>query len=255
MDLTSSQAVVAAGGAALALALLHLLARRLRELPGIPERVVGSFSGGIAVAYVFLHLLPEIAEGDRTVGETLGDRLPVSPLVDLGIFLVALVGFLVFYALERLAEASAPEPRTGRGSALAFRVHLASFAVYNALLTYTMPLRFRTGVAFAVLFSVAMGLHFVLTDRGLDEHYGTRFDLRARLALAGSLLAGWLLAAVLAPTSTLVVALLTAFLGGSILLNVFKEELPSSRGSSLGWFAGSAAFYAALLAVVTGLAA
>ena len=31
-----------------------------------------------------------------------------------------------------------------------------------------MPLRLRTGVGFAILFTVAMGLHFVLTDRGLE---------------------------------------------------------------------------------------
>ena len=47
--------------------------------------------------------------------------------------------------------------------------------IYNALITYTMPLRLRTGVLFAVLFSVAMGLHFVLTDRSLEERDGNRF--------------------------------------------------------------------------------
>lgn len=47
-----------------------------------------------------------------------------------------------------------------------------------------MALRLRTGVVFAGLFAAAMALHFVLTDRGLEEHYGDRFDnptsLRAR---------------------------------------------------------------------------
>ncbi len=106
-------------------------------------------------------------------------------------------------------------------------------------------------MVFALLFTVAMGLHFVLTDRGLEEHYGTRFSTSARALLAGGLLAGWALAAVFAPTSSLLVSLLTAFLGGSILLNVFKEEIPSNRGSSFGWFTTGLVGYAALLAITT----
>lgn len=31
--------------------------------------------------------------------------------------------------------------------------------------------RLPTGILFAVLFTIAMGMHLVLTDRGLQEHY------------------------------------------------------------------------------------
>lgn len=64
---------------------------------------------------------------------------------------------------------------------------------------------------------------------------------------------GWALAAVFAPTNAVVVATLTAPLGGSILLNVFKEELPSTGRSSYGWFMVGLALYAGLLALVTAL--
>ncbi|WP_206475169.1 hypothetical protein, partial [Dietzia sp. KRD202] len=128
-----------------------------------------------------------------------------------------------------------------------YRLHLASFLVYNGLITYTMPLRLRTGIAFALLFTVAMGLHFVLTDRGLEERDPRRFAARGRGALAAALLAGWALSAVFAPSSTVVVALLTALLGGSVLLNVFKEELPSGGRSSFGWFLTGLSLYSVLL--------
>lgn len=52
----------------------------------------------------------------------------------------------------------------------------------------------------------------------------------------------------------MLVALLTALLGGSILLNVFKEEIPSNRSSSFGWFLTGLTLYAGLLALVTALA-
>ena len=64
---------------------------------------------------------------------------------------------------------------------------------------------------------------------------------------------GWAAAALAAPTSALLVALLTALLGGSILLNVFKEEIPTGRRSSFGWFLAGLVLYATLLAAVTAL--
>ncbi len=235
----------------LVLAALHFLAPRLRRLPGVPEAATASFAGGISVAYVFLHLLPELAEGNREVAEALRRQVEASPLLDLAIFLIALLGFVVFYGLERLATRSAgPATDPPRG---VFALHLGSFAVYNALITYTMPLRVRTGIVFALLFSLAMGLHFVLTDRGLERQYPRRFRASGGLVLGVALLGGWVLAAVLAPTNVLVVSLMTAFLAGSILLNVFKEEIPSERESRFGWFLVGVAGYAVLLAAETAL--
>ena len=252
-------ALLAALAVTLVLVALHLLAPRVHTLPGVPRRAIGSFAGGLAVAYVFLHLLPELAAGNEEVGEVLGDALVVTPLFDLAVFLVALAGFAALYGLERLAERSGSDRGGDGGSSEpppgVYWLHLSSFGLYNALITYTMPLRFRTGTAFALLFAVAMGLHFVLTDRSLAEHYPRRFRRSGRFLLAGALLLGWLLAAVAAPTSTLVVVLLTALLGGGILLNVFKEELPEAgRRSSYPWFLGGLVLYAGLLTAVTAAA-
>jgi hypothetical protein len=252
-DLTTTQSLMGALVISLLLAALHVAAPRIRRLPLVPERVTGSFAGGLAVAYVFLHLLPELAEGNEAIGEALSDVVEPTPLLDLGIFLVALVGFAAFYGLERLARTRAATGGAAREPTGVYWLHLGSFMVYNALITYTMALRLRTGVAFAVLFAIAMGLHFVLTDRSLEEHYPHRFPRSGRVLLAAALLVGWGLDALFAPTSTVVVALLTALLGGSILLNVFKEELPSIGRSSYGWFLTGLGLYAALLTVVTAL--
>jgi hypothetical protein len=245
-ELSPDASIAGALVIAVALAALHLAAPHIRKLPGVPESATGSFAGGLAVAYVFLHLLPELAAGNEAVGEALSDVVRPTPLLELAIFLVALVGFTVFFGLERLSGSGGREP----GVAV-YRLHLVAFLVYNGLITYTMALRLRTGIVFALLFSVAMGLHFVLTDRGLAERYPRRFAAHGRYALAAALLAGWVLSAVFAPTSTVVVALLTALLGGSVLLNVFKEELPSGRRSRFGWFLVGLLLYSALLALVT----
>lgn len=214
----TSSAVLLALVSALVLAVLHLAAPRIRKLPLVPEQVTASFAGGIAVSYVFLHLLPELTEGNERLSEVLGDQSGRTPLLGLEIFLVAPIGF----------------------------------TVYNGVIGYTLPLNWRASSVFAVVFTAAIGLHFVLTDRGLEEHYGTRFDRwPPRLLLAGALLGGWGLAALVAPTSGTAVSLLTAFLAGSIVLNVFKQEIPSTRRSHFGWFVIGVVLYAALPAGAT----
>jgi hypothetical protein len=262
----TTTALVLALASTAVLAALHLLAPRIRKLPLIPERATASFAGGLAVAYVFLHLLPELARGSEELRELFGEEGSPSPLLEFGIFIVALVGFLAFYALERLAERSqhgvgAPSgdeaargerlPEPGTGDRGVFRVHLGSFLIYNAIITYTLPSTYRTGLFFAVLFTVAMGLHFVLSDRGLEEHYGRLFDRwPPRLMLAGALVLGWVLALFFAPTRSVTVSVLTALLAGGILLNVFKEEIPSARRSSLRWFTVGLVSYALLLGAI-----
>ena len=260
----TTTAIILALASTLALAALHLLAPQIRRLPLVPEHATASFAGGLAVSYVFLHLLPELARGNIELRELFEETGEPSPLVELAIFVVALVGFCIFYGLERLAErsraarghgASAGETDTAHTSYTnVFWVHLGSFLVYNAVITYTLSSNYRTGVGFAVLFTIAMGLHFVLSDRGLEEHYGRQFTRRLpRLILAGGLLLGWALSAVFAPTRSITVSLLMAFLAGSVLLNVFKEEIPAARRSSFPWFVTGLVGYAALLATITAL--
>ena len=48
---------------------------------------------------------------------------------------------------------------------------------------------------------------------------------------------GSLHAAVAHPISDLALAVATAFVGGGLLISVFREELPDAGRSRLGWFA------------------
>lgn len=50
---------------------MHVLTPTLRFLEGTPRSVWLSLAGGVSVAYVFVHLLPELAEGQRHVAESL----------------------------------------------------------------------------------------------------------------------------------------------------------------------------------------
>ncbi len=91
--------------AVVGLAVVHLFSNRLRFLNVTPRSIWLSIFGGISVSYVFVHLLPELAEGQQTVVEALDEGRGLAFLQS-HIYLVALLGLVVFYGLERLATSS-----------------------------------------------------------------------------------------------------------------------------------------------------
>jgi hypothetical protein len=231
----------------LALMISHYLWPLIRRIPGLHERQAASFAGGVAVAYVFLHMLPELVEGNANVGRLLARVDKLTPLLDLGIFMVALLGFTLYYGLELLTQRAAVKSPAAEGRVYA--LHLGMYCLYNFLITYTMPLRVQTGLVYAIIFTVAMALHFILSDRNFTRHFPRRFSLGGRLILLASLAAGWVVTALTEPINVLLVSLMIAFLSGSILYNVFREELPGERNSSYACFTLGLGVVTALLAL------
>lgn len=235
---------------ALALALVHLLAGRLRSLAVIPRSRWLSMAGGASVAYVFVHLLPEVQEASETV-----DARGFFPAVlDAHVYLVSLLGFATFYGLEQFVRRSRDRERRPRrlewrADTAVFWLHCGSFAVYNALIGYLLVHREVPGVTSLLTYAAAMGLHFLVNDVGLREHHGDVYHRRGRWLLAGAIVAGCGLGYAVA-VDELALALLVAFLAGGVILNVIKEELPADRESRFWAFAAGATGYTLVLLAV-----
>lgn len=231
--------------AAVVLAVLHLVGRRLTFLSVTPRSVWLSAAGGVSVAYVFLHLLPELHEGQHALAERGGAALLAG---NAGIYLVALGGLVLFYGLERLALRSRREARQGgegdRTTAGAFALHIGSFAAYNLVIGYLLLHGERDNLA---LYTLALGLHFIVNDHGLREHHKARYDAWGRWLLAAAVLGGWALGLAVSDVPEHVTRLLVALIGGGVILNVMKEELPEQRESRFAPFLAGAAVYGALL--------
>ena len=127
-----------------------------------------------------------------------------------------------------------------------FWLHVGSFAVYNVLIGYLLLHREEPGVTSLVTFFVAMALHFFVNDYGLREHHGRAYHRYGRWVLAAAVTAGVGLG-YLVDVGDLLLAVLFAFLGGGVILNVIKEELPAERRSRFGSFATGVAGYTAVL--------
>jgi hypothetical protein len=230
-----------------ALVVVHLFSGKLRFLEGNPRSVWLSMAGGVSVAYVFVHLLPELGEGQEVIAEAVGQDLS---FLEKHVYLIALLGLAVFYGLERLAATSRRRQREAMRkdstSAGVFWLHISSFALYNALIGYLLLHRLVSGLQALVLFSVAMALHFVVNDYGLREHHKDLYRRIGRWLVSVTIFAGWLVGLVVELPEAAIAAL-TAFLAGGVVLNVLKEELPEEQQSRFWAFALGAALYAALL--------
>ncbi|WP_347158599.1 hypothetical protein [Pontibacter chitinilyticus] len=230
----------------LVLALIHFFGGRLKFLGGTPRSIWLSMAGGVSVAYIFLHLFPELSEGQEQVAKV----IEAIGFLDNHVYLMALVGLALFYGLERAALTSrhsqaekgkGKEPSTG-----IFWLHISSFAIYNALIGYLLFQREEGTLQQLILFSVAMALHFIINDFGLQEHYHQDYRHKGRWVLVIALLVGWSIGLGL-ELQEATLALVMAFIGGGVILNVLKEELPEERQSRYWAFILGAGAYALLL--------
>ena len=238
--------MAAAFVAALALAITHVGGGRLHRLDALPRHVVLSAGSGVSVAYVFVHLLPELAEAQAHVAESAPTGVWGS--AERHAWLAALLGLLVFYGLELLARRPGAGSTRGHVDPVGW-LHLTSYGIYNAIVGYLLAERADQSLETLVLFTIALALHFLVNDHGLRAHHGALYRRWGRWLVAVGVVLGAAVGMVtrLSPAG---LGLLVAFLAGGIIMNVMKEELPETRRSRWGPLAGGAVFYAMLLIAI-----
>ena len=194
-----------------------------------------SVAGGVSVAYVFTHILGDVQAATDPVQP---ERHLFAFFVHEYVYLFALFGLVVFYGVERFVkysgnnrndrneeDAGNGDDRGSDGSASdgVFWAHIGLFVLYNAFLGYVF-LHHETVPALLV-FVVAVALHLSIVDADMREKHGAAYRTWGRWLLAGAVLVGTA-SGYLIQVSDVVFAALFAFLGGAILLNVFRGEFP-----------------------------
>jgi zinc transporter ZupT len=244
-----------AAGAALLLALTHIFAEQLRFSP-IPRSKWLSFAGGVAVSYIFLHILPELQEQQLVFDE----KETLSETLKHHTYLVALLGLAFFYGMERAAKLShdahkerhdspdRPHEREPESVGV-FWLHIVSFGLYNALIGYLLVHKEAYSRLELLWFTIAMAFHFLVNDYGLLYHYQHYYRRRGRWILCLAIGLGWAAGAFL-QLADLWFSVLFAFVAGSTILNVLKEELPEERKSNFKAFLLGVVLYSSLLLIL-----
>jgi hypothetical protein len=211
-------------------------------------RVALSVGAGVSTAYVFVYMLPELSEAGAAFVTATADRALPAPR--LRVYGAALVGFLVFYGLEHMVAGSGERrtrDETGRESLrpVVF-VHIGGFASYVWLVSYLMVRGITNEPVPIVLFTVAMGLHFLGINHSLRREHGAAYDHIGRFVLAGAVLLGWLVAT-LTEVATPVIITGLGLVSGGVVMNSLLMELPTDQDRRFWPFALGAIGYAALL--------
>ncbi len=232
------------------LALIHLFSNRLRTFDSLPRSAWQSGAGGVAVAYVFLHILPELAAHQQAIAQ----EMELAPeTAEKFVFLLALAGLTAFFGLERYAKTSLVQSQKGTDANAVgvrlFWIHIGSFSLYNLLIGYLLVHRDETGIASLLLFFFAMATHLVATDFGLRHDHKRRYNRFGRWIIAAAVIAGWAIAAV-TRLPDVAIGFLFAFLAGGIVLNVLKEELPEEKQSRFLPFLVGVVGYSLVLAAI-----
>lgn len=227
------------------LVLIHLYAGKLQLLKHIPRGRWLSMASGVSVAYVFVHLLPDLSERQAVIAET-----NMLTFLEHHIYLLALLGLTLFYGLEWAVQTSQQRQCEGGKNDIPemgiFWIHILSFAAYNGLIGYLLVHREEPGLAGLCFYFIAIGLHFLVNDYGLRQDHRHTYHNIGRWILSGAIVAGWAIG-VATEIPEAAIAVLFAFLSGGIILNTLKEELPEERQSRFWAFLTGAFIYAGVL--------
>jgi hypothetical protein len=233
---------------ALGFAVIHFSSKHLTFVKEIPRSKILSAAGGVAVSYVFLHLLPDLNRYQNKVENTLNSG--IGKYIENHIYVISLLGLAIFYGLERMVKKS-NKSQTGKSkkSLGVFWVHISSFFVYNATIGYILireEFKSNWGMFFYFL---ALGIHFVTVDRGLRREHKQIYDKYGRIILTVAIMFGWLIG-VFYEVNDLIISVLVAFLVGGLILNVMKEELPEEKESSFVAFISGLVVYSFILMLI-----
>lgn len=130
-----------------------------------------------------------------------------------------------------------------------FFLHILSFSIYNLIIGYLLIDKEETSFMSLGLYFLGIGLHFYVNDYALRSEHTNLYDSYGRWVLAFAILAGWILG-LTTDIDKKAIDIVYAFLAGSIILNVMKEELPKEKESSFIAFFSGAALYAILVLAI-----
>lgn len=235
---------------ALGFSLIHFLSKYMKFAGKIPRSRFLSLAAGVAVSYVFVHLLPELNEYQDIVSKRLNNG--IFQYIENHTYIIALFGLVLFYSLERLVKLSneshslkdPDKPRSG-----IFWIHIASFFIYNAVIGYLLVHQLFNRTYGLLFYFLALGVHFITNDWSLRKDHKQIYDTYGRLLLSFAILFGWGVGT-LTEISDFGISILQAFIAGGVILNVMKEELPSEQKSSISSFLAGVIGYTALLLLV-----
>ncbi|NJP39331.1 hypothetical protein [Alkalicoccus luteus] len=212
---------------------IHFLANVLLPSERIKRMKWFSFSGGLAVSYIFIYLLPTLHQEQAAIEE------PYRRLtMESEIYFIGLIGVVVFLGIQIIIRQNYVSHTSSFWSAITF------YALYNALVSYTV-LSFEVSGIQAIFYCFAIGLHFIAVAQDMWREFPEEYNKYGRYVLAVGIVAGWVLA-LTTDFRPLFKSIIFAFVAGAMIFTVFKHELPGEKHIHFPTFGLAVILYSAL---------
>ena len=197
-----------------------------------------SASAGISLAYVFVHMMPELSNARQTFVKWTSLPTEFDGMV---VYFLALLGFLIFFSLDRYSQRSVLTPAVG--GIPDFNIKVVGFSAYVCLVSYLLINNLESSLLASATYAVAMSVHFLMFDHGFREEPGDSYQKHGHLLLAAAAPVGWGLGLMFALPQD-ILALMLGFLSGGVIVNSMIAELPANGDTRPLWpfLSGSIAY-------------
>ena len=209
-----------------------------------------SFSAGASVAYVFIHVFPDISILQQQF-TGIPSHHHNGQFFNQPLYLTALAGLCLPYILDTL-ELSYTE----RDKKIHVKIHQSIFGIrkvlytlYNMMLAYMIVTRQGEGMLNMKIIVLVLSMHFIVLNANFKEVYHELFKTYVRwFAILGLVLGGVLGKTIHLPE--FILAYVFALIGGIITYTALKQELPkTSHRAPFHFIAGVVCFALLILSV------
>lgn len=222
----------------LILASVHFFAPKMEFVDRLTHGKFLSIGGGIAIAYIFIDLLPNLSESDKIIRHYLSG---IFPYFERHVYVLALCGFLLFFIADRA--------KTFAWEEASRYLSLGSYALLNFFIGYAIAYKDDPSIQPLALFTLAMALHYFTNDYSLMQENAAAFMQYGKWVLILFLTLGWAIGNLFV-ISDAAVALINAFIAGGVIMNVTRHELPADNPNSTESFLLGSFFYTLVLLAI-----
>lgn len=220
--------------ATLALCAVHITVKHWHFLDGPRSHVWLSIAAGTALAYVFTYLLPKLAVVQQEIVEFQG---PFSGFLRQQAYLLALIGLVTLFAVDKTAARMPPETRLELTRGLLLQIVI--YGLYSVQLGYLLANFRQPDLATYVLAAAILAAHMMGMDHHIAHRHPIAFSWILRWVFAACCVAGWAIGA-FSDGPNYAVLLSNAFVAGGIVVIAIREELRDQHATLLPFFAAVA---------------
>ena len=206
-----------------------------------------SFSAGVALAYVFLDLLPEINASRKLLLKDIPEG--TSVLADFWVYVAMLCGFLFFYGLHTVLAFSRESGQCEgdcHSTNWPYLLRICGFSLYVWLVTYLQVHSIEELRGPVIFYTIAMGMHLFLIEYALRREHGAVYAKAGKNILAIAAILGWAIGVLVVMPASVVITL-TSIVAGGVIMNTMIMEMPREQESRFAYLLAGVLVYGVLI--------